>query len=163
MFLSTAEECLCRCIFANKSSQNCKHVAQSVLLLRCQSLRRLLREPSRQRHAVLRRSPTTERLRSGWCFGEHRPCCHATLQVGSLAIGLEALRSGMQFESDVLEGQNVKQAAVRRAKQAGSNLLKRAIAPPPGLPFFPTPPNKRPKRGRRRRHCKEKETKTNER
>jgi len=62
------------------------------------------------------------------------------------AVGREALRSGMQFASDVLEGQNVKQAAVRRAKQAGSNVLKRAIAPPPGLPFYPTPPNKKPKR-----------------
>jgi len=65
---------------------------------------------------------------------------------GSSAIGREAVRSGMQFASDILEGRNVKQAAVRRAKQAGSNLLKRAIAPPPGLPFFPTPPNKKPKR-----------------
>jgi len=53
------------------------------------------------------------------------------------AIGREALRSGMQFASDVLDVQNVKQAAVRRAKQVGSNLLKRAIAPPPGLPFSP--------------------------
>jgi len=61
---------------------------------------------------------------------------------GARSFGREALRSGMQFASDVLEGQNVKQAAVRRAKQASSNLLKRAIAPPPGLPFFPTPPNK---------------------
>ena len=59
---------------------------------------------------------------------------------------MHSSRSGMQFASDVLEGRNVKQAAVRRAKQAGSNLLKRAIGPPPGLPFFPTPPNKKTKR-----------------
>ena len=65
---------------------------------------------------------------------------------GARAIGREAMRSGMQFASDVLEGQNVKQAAVRKAKQAGSSLLKRTIAPPPGLPFFPTPPNKKTKR-----------------
>jgi len=38
---------------------------------------------------------------------------------GARAIGREVLRSGMQFASNVLEGQNVKQAAVRRAKQAG--------------------------------------------
>jgi len=65
---------------------------------------------------------------------------------GARAIGREALRSRMQFASDVLEGQNVKQAAIRRAKQASSNLLKRAIAPTPGLPFFSTPPNKKSKR-----------------
>jgi len=40
-------------------------------------------------------------------------------KTGARAIGREALRSGMQFASDVLEGQNVKQAPVRRAKQAG--------------------------------------------
>jgi len=67
-------------------------------------------------------------------------------KTGARAIGREALRSGMQFASDVLEGQNVKQAPVRRAKQAGYYLLNRDIAPPPGLPFFPTPPNKKPKR-----------------
>jgi len=66
------------------------------------------------------------------------------VKSGARAIGREALRSGMQFTSDVLEGKNLKPAAVRRAKQAGSNLLKRTIAPPPDLPFFPTPSTKNP-------------------
>ena len=41
------------------------------------------------------------------------------VKSGARAIGREALRSGMQFASGVLEGKNVKQAAVRRVKQAG--------------------------------------------
>jgi len=59
------------------------------------------------------------------------------VKSGARASGHEALKSGMRFVSDVLEGKNVKQAVVRRAKQACSNLLKRAIAPPPGLPLSP--------------------------
>jgi len=68
------------------------------------------------------------------------------VKSGARAIGREALRSGMQFTSDVLESKNLKPAAVQRAKQAGSNLLKRARASPRDVPFFPTPPNKKPKR-----------------
>ena len=66
------------------------------------------------------------------------------VKSGARAIGREALRSGNQFTSDVLESKNLKPATVRRAKQAGSNLLKRPRASPRDVPFFPTPHKKKP-------------------
>ena len=45
------------------------------------------------------------------------------VKSGSKAIGKQVLRSGIGFASDVLSG---KQAAIDRAKAAGSNLLKAA-------------------------------------
>ena len=45
---------------------------------------------------------------------------------GSKAIGKQILRSGVGFASDVLSEKNAKQAAIDRAKAAGSNLLKAA-------------------------------------
>ena len=56
------------------------------------------------------------------------------IKSGAKAIGKQALKSGVGFASDVLQGKNMKQAAIDRAKFAGSNLLKQAIKrkiPPP--------------------------------
>ncbi len=39
------------------------------------------------------------------------------------AIGKQALRSGMGFAGDVLEGANVKESAIRHAKSGGAQLL----------------------------------------
>jgi len=49
-------------------------------------------------------------------------------------LGKEIIRTGANIASDVLQGKNFKQAALRRFKQAGLNLLKRAASPsiPPG-------------------------------
>ena len=44
------------------------------------------------------------------------------IQIGAKAIGKQALKSGVGFASDVLLGKNMKQAAIDRAKAAGSNL-----------------------------------------
>ena len=49
------------------------------------------------------------------------------VKSGAKAIGKQVLRSGVGFASDVLEGKNAKQAAIDRAKSAGSNLLKVAV------------------------------------
>ena len=49
------------------------------------------------------------------------------LKSGAKAIGKQALKSGVGFASDVLQGKNMKQAAIDRAKAAGSNLLQRAV------------------------------------
>jgi len=46
---------------------------------------------------------------------------------GAKAIGKQALKSGVGFASDVLAGKNVKQAAIDRAKAAGSSLLNQAV------------------------------------
>ena len=49
------------------------------------------------------------------------------VKSGAKAIGNQVLRSGVGFASDVLKGKNAKQAAIARAKSAGSNLLKAAV------------------------------------
>ena len=48
------------------------------------------------------------------------------IKSGAKAVGKEALKSGMAFASDVVAGKNVKQAAIDRAKSAGSNLFQAA-------------------------------------
>ena len=48
------------------------------------------------------------------------------VKSGFKAIGKQVLCSGVGFASDVLSGKNAKQAAIDRAKAAGSNLLKAA-------------------------------------
>ena len=48
------------------------------------------------------------------------------VKSGSKAIGKQVLRSRVGFASDVLSGKNAKQAAINRAKAAGSNLFKAA-------------------------------------
>ena len=50
------------------------------------------------------------------------------VKSGSKAIGKQVLRSGVGFASDILRGKNAKQAAIDRAKAAGSNLLKAAAS-----------------------------------
>ena len=51
------------------------------------------------------------------------------IKSGAKAIGKQVLRSGVGFASDVLQGKNAKQAAIDRAKTAGSSLLQQAVAP----------------------------------
>lgn len=48
------------------------------------------------------------------------------VKSGARAIGKQVLRSGVGLASDVLQGKNIKQAAVERAKVAGVNLLQSA-------------------------------------
>jgi len=67
------------------------------------------------------------------------------VKTGAKAVGREVLKSGSRIASDVLAGENVKRVAIRRAKQAGSNLLNRALGGPPGEPFS-QPVSKRLKR-----------------
>ena len=44
------------------------------------------------------------------------------------AIGKQVLKGGLGFASDVLAGKNAKEAAVERAKMAGSSLLQQAAS-----------------------------------
>ena len=46
------------------------------------------------------------------------------VKSGAKAVGKQVLQSGVDFASDVLNGKNAKQAAIDRAKSAGSNLLR---------------------------------------
>ena len=48
------------------------------------------------------------------------------IKSGAKAIGKQALKGGLGFASDVLAGKNAKEAAVERAKMAGSSLLRQA-------------------------------------
>ena len=41
-------------------------------------------------------------------------------------LGKQVLQSGVDFASDVLQGENIKQAAIDQAKAAGTNLLQAA-------------------------------------
>ena len=45
---------------------------------------------------------------------------------GAKTLGKQMLQSGCEFASDVLQGKNVKQAAIDQAKAAGTNLLQAA-------------------------------------
>jgi hypothetical protein len=56
------------------------------------------------------------------------------LKRGAKTLSLEALKTGLNLASDVMEGQNVKQAAKPRLKSTGQNLLQKAMDPmgPPG-------------------------------
>jgi hypothetical protein len=51
-------------------------------------------------------------------------------------LGREALKTGLNLASDVMEGQNVTQAAKSRLKSTGQNLLQKAMdtVGPPGEP-----------------------------
>ena len=56
------------------------------------------------------------------------------IRRGAIALGKRALRTGMQITDDVVSGQNVKQAAKRRATDAGKDLVRSLLAstgPPP--------------------------------
>ena len=48
------------------------------------------------------------------------------IKSGAKAIGKQALNGGLGFVSNVLAGKNAKEAAVERAKMAGSSLLQQA-------------------------------------
>ena len=59
-----------------------------------------------------------------------------SIKSGAEAIGKRALKSAVGFAYDVLQGKNMKQAAIDRAKFAGSTLLQQAIKrkrPPPRI------------------------------
>ena len=48
------------------------------------------------------------------------------VKSGAKAVRKQILQSGIDFASNVLNGKNAKQAAIDRAKSAGSNLLRAA-------------------------------------
>ena len=57
------------------------------------------------------------------------------LKRGAKALGKQALSTGMELASDLIEGKNFKTAAKSRLKKAGSNLISEAstsIRRPPG-------------------------------
>lgn len=72
------------------------------------------------------------------------------LKKGAKAIGKEALRTGLGIASDVVEGQNIKQAAQTRVKGAGRNLVQRTIKAmgPPGERTIKGPAKRKPARRR---------------
>ena len=49
------------------------------------------------------------------------------LKKGAMAVGREALQSGMDIAQDVMNGQNVKTATKRRMKTAGRNMGRKAL------------------------------------
>ena len=58
------------------------------------------------------------------------------IKRGAIALGMRALRVGLHVADDVLSGQNVKESAMRRAKEAGSDLLSKLLGngnTPPGI------------------------------
>ena len=48
------------------------------------------------------------------------------VKKGAKTFGKQVLQSSVDFASDVLQGKNVKQAAIDQAKAAGTNLLQAA-------------------------------------
>ena len=56
------------------------------------------------------------------------------LKIGAKTLGREALKTGLNLASDVMEGQNVTQAVKSRLKSTGQNLLQKAMdtVGPPG-------------------------------
>jgi hypothetical protein len=56
------------------------------------------------------------------------------LKRGVKTLGRESLKTGLSLALDVMEGQNVRQAAKSRLKSTGQNLLQKAIigVRPPG-------------------------------
>lgn len=58
------------------------------------------------------------------------------VKSGVKALGKQAAKTGMQIAGDVLKGQKPKRAAQKRTKQAGKQLLDKAIHQfmPPGQP-----------------------------
>jgi len=51
------------------------------------------------------------------------------IKSSAKAVGKQVLRTGVGFASDVLAGKNAKQAAIERAKSAGTKLLNQAVGP----------------------------------
>ena len=52
------------------------------------------------------------------------------MKRGAKSIGKEVLKSRTNFVSDILEGKNLKQAALNRTKETGSNLLRKVTTFP---------------------------------
>ena len=57
------------------------------------------------------------------------------IRRGAVAVGKRALRTGAQIADDVMNGQNIKQAAKRRVTNAGKDLVRSLVttAGPPGV------------------------------
>ena len=49
------------------------------------------------------------------------------LKRGAKALGTQALKTGMEIAGDVIDGKNIKTAALSRARNAGSELRNRAL------------------------------------
>ena len=62
----------------------------------------------------------------GNLFSSIAKCVLPLVEKGAKNLGKPVLQSGVEFASDVLQGKNVKQAAIDQAKAAGSNLLQAA-------------------------------------
>ena len=65
-------------------------------------------------------------------------------------MGNRALRTGLHVADDVLSGQNVKETAKRRAKEAGSDILDKLLGngnTPPGIRASQPPRIKRKSKG----------------
>jgi hypothetical protein len=63
-------------------------------------------------------------------------------------LGREALKTGLSLTSDVMEGQNVTQAAKSRLKSTGQDLLQKAtdtVGPPGERSIKPAVKRKKPK------------------
>lgn len=59
------------------------------------------------------------------------------IKKGVSTLGKQALRTGLEFAGDLLQGKTAKEAAVDRSKMAAANLLNKATSyvsrpPPPG-------------------------------
>ena len=52
------------------------------------------------------------------------------VKSGMKALGKQGLKTGLQIAGDVMSGQKPRQAAKRRAKQAGNQLIDEAFGPP---------------------------------
>ena len=70
----------------------------------------------------------------GSIFGSLFKSAVPLLKRGAKTLGREALKTGLNLASDVMEGQNVTQAAKSRLKSTGQSLLQKAIIGmgPPG-------------------------------
>lgn len=62
------------------------------------------------------------------------------IKKGVSTLGKQALRSGVEFAGDLLQGKSAREAAVERSKEAAGNLLNKATSfvtrgvRPPGTP-----------------------------
>ena len=72
------------------------------------------------------------------------------LKKGAMAVGREALQSGIDIAQDVMSGQNVKTATKRRMKTAGRNMGRKALNKLQKGRGAKKPPSKAQKRGKKR-------------
>jgi len=74
------------------------------------------------------------------------------LKTGAKTVGKQLLQSGARFVGDVVSGQNVKKAAKKRTREAGTkllNLMQNKVFAPPG-----ERPHKRARKSTKRRISK---------